>query len=120
MVVKELAKRNVEAAVRRFSDGRLVLMVDPGPDWSSDVLSAGEAIRAGWKPTIEQLYSRVDHRLAEYKGPPGGEPVSMDLVIWNMEHMAQDAFVAEMHRRGVSDAVAERAKHKLALEKWKG
>jgi hypothetical protein len=61
----------------------------------------------------------VDQRLNQYKGPPGEEPVGMDIVIWNMEHMAQDAFVAEMHRRGVPDGLAERAKPKLGLEKWK-
>ena len=53
-------------------------------------------------------------------GPAGEEPVSMDMVIWHMEHMLQEAFVIELRRLHVSDADSQRAKHRMTLEKWKG
>jgi hypothetical protein len=120
MSPKELARRNVDAAVKRLVDGRLMVAVEPSADWSPGILAASEAIRSTWKPDAEQLFSRVEQRLAEYHGPPGEEPVSMEIVIWHLEHMAQEAFATEMRRQHVSQPDADRAKRRLTLEKWKG
>jgi hypothetical protein len=120
MSPKELARRNAEAAVKRLADGRLVVAVEPVADWLPAILDAAETIRTDWKPDAEKLIARVEQRLAEYHGPPGDEPVSMEIVIWHLEHMAQEAFATEMRRQHVPDADADRAKRRLTLEKWKG
>jgi hypothetical protein len=120
MSPSDLARRNVDAAVKRLADGRLVVTVEPAADWPAAILAASDNIRSQWKPDAEQLFARVQQRLAEYKGPPGEEPVSMDIIIWHLEHMAQEAFAAEMRRQHVADADAERSRRRLTLEKWKG
>jgi hypothetical protein len=120
MSPSELARRNVDAAVKRLVDGRLVVTVEPAGDWPPAILAASESIRTRWKADAEQLFARVQQRLAEYKGPAGEEPVSMEIMIWHLEHMAQEAFATEMRRQHVADADAERAKRRLTLEKWKG
>jgi hypothetical protein len=120
MSPKELARRNAEAAVNRLVDGRLVVVVEPSADWAEAMLAAAETIRTSWKPDAEKLVARIEQRLAEYKGPAGEEPVSMEIVIWHLEHMAQEAFATEMRRQHVADAEADRAKRRLTLEKWKG
>lgn len=120
MSPSELARRNVDAAVKRLIDGRLAVAVEPASDWPAELLAAAEAIRSSWKPDPQQLLARVEQRLSEYKGPPGEEPVSMEIVIWHLEHMAQEAFMTEMRRHHVSDQHAQRARHRVTLEKWKG
>jgi hypothetical protein len=120
MTPSELARRNVDAAVRRFGDSRLVITIDAASEWAEAIVTAAEKIRSEWKPNGEELYSRLEHRLEEYHGPAGEEPVSMDIVIWHMEHMLQEAFVVEMKRHHVSEADAARARHRMTLEKWKG
>ncbi|HSZ54043.1 MAG TPA: hypothetical protein VK797_00160 [Tepidisphaeraceae bacterium] len=120
MLPKELARRNVDAAVKRLVDARLVVAIEPSADWSPGILAAAEAIRASWKPDADQLFARVEQRLAEYHGPAGAEPVSMDIVIWHLEHMAQEAFATEMQRHHVPEPDAQRARRRLTLEKWKG
>ena len=120
MLPKELARRNVDAAVKRLVDARLVVAIEPSADWPPGILAAAETIRASWKPDADQLFARVEQRLAEYHGPPGEEPVSMDIVIWHLEHMAQEAFATEMQRHHVPEPDAQRARRRLTLEKWKG
>ena len=120
MSPKELARRNVDAAVRRVADGRLMIAIEPAADWPAEILAAADSVRSHWKPDAEQLFSRIEQRLSEYHGPPGDEPVSMEIVIWHLEHMAQEAFLAQMQRSQVPDADAQKAKRRLTLEKWKG
>lgn len=120
MSVEQLAKKNAEAAVKRFTDRRVVVNLDPHPDWPEGILEAADLVRNVWKPSAADLIARIDHRLKEYHGPPGDEPVGMDIVIWHMEQMAREAFKAEMQTRSVPEAQAEQAKRRLTLEKWKG
>jgi len=120
MSVEQLARKNVEAAIKRFLDRRVIVNLDSHPDWPEGMLEAADEIRNVWKPSAEELLARVQHRLAEYHGPPGEEPVGMDIIIWHMEQMARDAFRTEMQRRNVPESLAEYARRRLTLEKWKG
>lgn len=114
---QERAKRNVEAAVNRMKEGRLVVQLDPAVEWSSGVSGAGEQIASKWKPDVDELLRRTMQKIGLEDAPSDYDCQGMEAVVWHFQEMARQAFRAELRRRHVSDRDAEAAVRRLSLVK---
>jgi hypothetical protein len=74
MTAEERAKKSVEAAIKRFDDGRVVVYVEPSDDATTSILSAGAAVKKRFKPTEETLLDRTNRRVGLRK-PSSTAPI---------------------------------------------
>ena len=119
MTAEERAKKSVEAAIRRFEDGRVVVYVEPSDDATTSILSAGAAVKKRFKPTEETLLDRTNRRVGLEDAPSDFDCCGMEAVMWHLQEMAREAFNEEMRSRGIEKPVREQWLHKLTLMKEK-
>jgi len=119
MTAEERAKKSVEAAIRRFADGRLVVYVEPSDDATTSVLSAGNSVTKNFKPNAEDLLDLTNRRVGLEDAPADFDCFGMEAVMWHLQEMARQAFNEELRSRGVEKPVREQWLRKLTLVKEK-
>lgn len=117
MSPEEQLKKNVEAGMRRITDGRYIVTVMEDHSWGMSLMNACEAVRKKWKPKVEDLTKRVQKKVGLEDAPSDYDCSGMEAVIWHLQEMARDAFKAEMIKRGVEAPDAEQNLTRLKLEK---
>ena len=117
MSPEEHQKKNVEAGMRRVTDGRYIVTVIEDDGWGMSMMNACEAIRKKWKPKVEDLTKRVQKKVGLEDAPSDYDCSGMEAVIWHLQEMARDAFKAEMIKRGVEEPEADKNLSRLRLEK---
>lgn len=117
MNAEERAKKNVEAAVKRFADGRLVAYFQPAEDAGMSVLSAADAVKKKWKPVPEELLDRTLRRVGLEDAPSDYDCCGMEAVVWHMQEMVRGSFNDELRRRGLEKPERERWLRLLSLVK---
>jgi hypothetical protein len=119
MSVEERAKKSVDAAIKRFADGRFTVYVEPAEDAGTSVLSAGSAVMKKWKPVPEELLDRTLRRVGLEDAPGDYDCSGMEAVMWHLQEMARQSFNEEMRSRGVDKPGRERWLRRLTLIKEK-
>jgi len=119
MSAEERAKKSVEAAVKRFADGRFTVYVEPAEDAGASILSAGAAVTKNWKPSPEELLDRTQRRVGLEDAPSDYDCAGMEAVMWHLQAMARQSFNEEMRNRGVDKAGRERWLRRLTIVKEK-
>ncbi len=119
MTSEERAKKSVDAAIKRFAEGRVVVYVEPSDDATSSVLTAGNAVKKNFKPTQEDLLDITNRRVGLEDAPGEFDCFGMEAVMWHLQEMARQAFNEELRSRGVEKADREQWLRKLTLVKEK-
>jgi hypothetical protein len=119
MTAEERAKKSVEAAIKRFEDGRVVVYVEPSDDATTSILSAGAAVKKNFKPTADDLLDVTNRRVGLEDAPGDFDCFGMEAVMWHLQEMARQAFNEELRNRGVEKPVREQWLRKLTLVKEK-
>ena len=117
MSPEEHLKKNVDAAMRRISDGRYVVSIIEADNWGLSMLNACEAMRKKWKPSAEDLTRRTEKRVGLEDAPSDYDCAGMEAVLWHLQELAREAFRAEMIKRGIEPPEAEEHLRRLKLEK---
>jgi hypothetical protein len=117
MTAEERAKKSVEAAIKRFADGRFTVYVEPADDAGTSILSAGSAVKKNWKPTAEDLLDRTIRKVGLEDAPSDYDCCGMEAVMWHLQEMARIAFNEELRSRGVDKAGREKWLRRLTLLK---
>jgi len=120
MTAEERAKKNVEAAVKRFDEGRLVAYFQPSEDAGMSVLSAADSVKKKWKPVTEELLDRTQRRVGLEDAPSDYDCSGMEAVMWHMQEMVRAKFNEELRARGLEKSERERWLRLLSLVKEKG
>ena len=119
MTAEERAKKSVEAAIKRFVEGRLTVYVEPADDAGMSIVSAGSAVKKNWKPTAENLMDRTMRKVGLEDAPGDFDCCGMEAVMWHLQEMARGAFNDELRERGIDKAGREKWLKKLTLLKEK-
>ena len=119
MTAEERAKKSVDAAIRRFSDGRVVVFVEPSEDATGSILSASNSVKKNFKPSPEDLLDVTNRRVGLEDAPGDFDCFGMEAVMWHLREMARQAFNEELRTRGVDKPERERWVSKLTLIKEK-
>jgi hypothetical protein len=117
MSPEEHLKKNVDAAMRRITDGRVVVSIIEADNWGVSMINACESMRKKWKPKPEDLTKRVQKKVGLEDAPSDYDCAGMEAVIWHLQEMAREAFKAEMLKRGLEEPEAEQHLNRLKLEK---
>src|SRR4051794_2302692 len=96
MNAEERAKKNVEAAVRRFAEGRLIAYFEPTEEAGMSVLSAADAVKKKWKPVVEEILERTNRRVGLEDAPGDYDCAGMEAVVWHMQEMVRSTFNEEL------------------------
>ena len=119
MTAEERAKKSVEAAIKRFQDGRVVVYVEPSDEATSSILSAGSSVKKNFKPNPEDLFDITNRRVGLEDAPADFDCFGMEAVMWHLQEMARQAFNEELRSRGVDKPAREQWLRKLTLIKEK-
>jgi hypothetical protein len=117
MSPEEQQKKNVEAGMRRITDGRIIVTIAEDENWGMSLMNACEAVKKKWKPKVEDLTKRVQKKVGLEDAPSDYDCSGMEAVLYHLQEMARDAFKAEMLKRGVESPDAEKNLMRLKLEK---
>ena len=120
MTAEERAKKSVEAAVKRFSDGRYAVIIDVSDDWPASVLNAADSVKNKWEPQAEETLSRTLKRVGLEDVPGDFDCFGMEAVMWQLQEMAREMFKDQMRRRGTEPQDAEIHARRLTVGKWEG
>lgn len=120
MTSEERAKKSVEAAIKRFTDGRYAVIIDASDDWPSSVLNAADLVKGKWEPQAEAVLSRTLKRVGLEDVPADFDCFGMEAVMWQLQEMAREMFKDQMRRRGVEPPDAEIHARRLTVGKWNG
>ena len=119
MTAEERARKSVEAAIKRFQDGRFVVYVEPSDDAPTSILSAGAAVKKNFNPNAEELLDITNRRVGLEDAPGDFDCFGMEAVMWHLQEMARQAFNEELRSRGIEKPVREQWLRKLTLVKEK-
>jgi hypothetical protein len=120
MTAEERAKKSVEAAVKRFADGRYAVIVDADDNWSAAVFGAAQTVKDKWEPQPEAVLERTMKKVGLEDAPADYDCEGMEAVMWHIQEMAREMFTDQMRRRGVDPADAEKHARRLTVGKWNG
>jgi hypothetical protein len=117
MSPEEHLKKNIDAGMRRVTDGRFVVTIVESDNWGLSMLNACEAVRKKWKPNPEDLLKRAQKKVGLEDAPSDYDWAGMEAILYHLQEMAREAFKAEMLKRGVEEPDAEKHLSRLKLEK---
>ena len=117
MSPEEHLKKNVDAGLRRVTDGRIIVTVLEDDNWGMSMMNACEAVRKKWSPKPEELLKRVQKKIGLEDAPSDYDSAGMEAVLWHLQEMARESFKAEMVKRGVEEPEADKNLLRLKLEK---
>ena len=117
MSPEEHLKKNVDAGLKRITDGRYVVTILEADNWGMSMLNACETLRKKWQPKPEDLLKRVQKKVGLEDAPADYDCAGMEAVLWHLQEMAREAFKTEMMKRGVEEPEAETSLPRLKLEK---
>ena len=99
MSPEEQLKKNVDAGMRRITDGRIIVTIVEDDNWGMSLMNACEAVRKKWKPKPEDLLKRAQKKVGLEDAPGDYDCFGMEAVLWHLQEMAREAFKAEMMKR---------------------
>jgi hypothetical protein len=117
MSPEEHLKKNIEAGLKRLTDGRLVVTIIEADNWGMSMLNACETMCKKWKPNPEELLKRVQKKTGLEDAPSDYDCAGMEAILWHLQEMARDGFKAEMIKRGIEEPEADKHLSRLKLEK---
>jgi hypothetical protein len=120
MTAEERARKSVEAAVNRFTDGRYAVIVDADDNWPASVFSAAQAVKGQWEPQVEPVLERTMKKVGLEDAPADYDCYGMEAVMWHIQEMAREMFRDQLRRRGSEAADIEKHVRRITVGKWGG
>jgi hypothetical protein len=118
MTPEERAKKSVEAAVKRFTDGRYAVIVDADDNWPASVFGAAQTVKGSWEPQAEAVLERTMKKVGLEDAPADYDCYGMEAVMWHIQEMARETFRDQMRRRGTEAAEVEKHLRRMTVGKW--
>jgi hypothetical protein len=120
MTAEQRAQKSVEAAVKRFADGRYAVIVHAEDIWPASVSAAADAVKNSWEPEAQALLDRTMKKVGLEDAPGDYDCFGMEAVMWHIQEMAREMFRDQMRRRGIEAAEAEKYVRDMVVGKWNG